>query len=298
MIEDKPMVLSRFSKHILMLLLLICLPMSCATSKTMTVGATASLLEDVAKSAYRQSDLKLIREGMPAYLMLIDGMVEAVPDNERLLISAAQAYASFASAFVQEEDKEYARLLYAKAKNYALDALRQIGLKNPVAGEFDNFEKTLHTFDKKDVPYIFWAASCWGSWISLNQRSMEAMAELPRVELMIKRVLELEEGFYYGGAHIFMGILEASRPKIAGGDLKTAQSHFLKAIALGKGKFLMSRVYYADYYARKAFDRKLFIATLQEVLDTPVDIEPDLTLLNTVAHIRAQKMLNDVDEYF
>jgi hypothetical protein len=292
------MIIGRFFKYNLTLLLLFCLPMSCATSKTMTVGATASLLDDVAQSAYRQSDLRLIREGMPAYLMLIGGMVEAVPDNERLLITAAQAYASFASAFVQEEDQEYARALYAKARNYALSALQQIGFKNPVVSEFDSFEKTLHALGKKDVPYIFWAASCWGNWISLNQRSMEALAELPRVELMMKRVLALEEGFYYGGAHIFMGVLEASRPKIAGGDLNKAQNHFLKAIELGKGKFLMSRVYYADYYARKAFDRKLFISTLQEVLDTPADIEPDLTLLNTVAHTNAQKLLNNVDEYF
>jgi TRAP transporter T-component len=292
------MTAGRFFKHNLILLLLICLPISCATSKTMTVGATASLLEDVAQSAYRQSDLKLIREGMPAYLMLIGGLVQAVPDNEKLLITAAQAYASFASAFVQEEDREYARELYAKAKNYALRALRRIGFKDPVGSEFDSFEKTLQSLGKKDVPYIFWAASCWGNWISFNQGSMEALAELPRVELMMKRVLELEEGFYYGGAHIFMGVLEASRPKIAGGDLNKAQNHFLKAIELGKGKFLMSGVYYADYYARKAFDKKLFIATLQEVLDTPVDTEPDLTLLNTVAHLKAQKLLNNVDEYF
>jgi hypothetical protein len=288
----------RFFKHNLMLLLLICLPISCATSKTMTVGATASLLEDVAKSAYRQSDLRLIREGMPAYLMLIDGMVEALPDNEQLLINAAQAYASFASAFILEEDQDYARVLYAKAKDYALSALRQIGFNDPAASEFDSFEKKLHTLGKKDVAYIFWAASCWGSWISFNQRSMEALAELPRVELMMKRVLELEEGFYYGGAHIFMGVLEASRPKMAGGDLNKARSHFLKAIELGRGKFLMSRVYYAEYYARKAFDRKLYVSTLQQVLDTPADIEPDLTLLNTVAHIRARKMLKEVDEYF
>lgn len=292
------MTAGRFFKHNLMLLLLICLPISCATSKTMTVGATASLLEDVAKSANHQSDLKLIREGMPAYLMLIGGMVEAVPNNERLLITAAQAYASFASAFVQEKDQAYARELYTKAKNYALSALRQIGFENPVGSEFDSFAKTLQTMDKKDVPYIFWAASCWGSWISVSQSSMEALAELPRVELMMKRVLDLEEGFYYGGAHIFMGVLEASRPKIAGGDLNKAQNHFLKAIELGKGKFLMSRVYYAEYYARKAFDKKLFISTLQEVLDTPVNIEPDLTLLNTVAHLKAQKLLNNVDEYF
>jgi tetratricopeptide (TPR) repeat protein len=292
------MIRGRFFTHKLLLPLLICLPMSCATSKTLTVGATASLLEDVAKSAYRQSDLRLIREGMPAYLMLISGMVEAVPDNENLLINAAQAYASFASAFVQEKDQEYARVLYAKAKDYALKALRQIGFNNPVASEFDNFEKTLQTLGKKDVPYIFWAASCWGNWISLNQRSMEAMAELPRVEAMMKRVLELEEGFYYGGAHIFMGILEASRPKIAGGDLNKARNHFLKAIELGRGAFLMAYVYYADYYAKKTFDKALYVSTLETVLNTPADSMPDLTLLNTVAQARAKTMLNEANDYF
>ncbi len=51
---------------------------------------------------------------------------------------------------------------------------------------------------------------------------------------MMKRVLELDETFYYGGAHLFMGIWFASRPKGFGGDLKKAQQHFLKAIELGR----------------------------------------------------------------
>ena len=284
--------------HNLMLLFLTCLFMSCAASKTLTVGATASLLEDVAKSAYRQSDLKLIREGMPAYLMLIGGMVEAVPDNEALLINAAQAYASFASAFVQDEDPSYGRILYAKAKDYALSALQQIGFADPATSEFDGFSETLHSLGKKDVPYIFWAASCWGSWISVNRNSMEAMAELPRVELMMKRVLKLEEGYYYGGAHIFMGVMEASRPKIAGGDLNKAQDHFLKAIDLGRGEFLMAYVYYAEYYAKKTFDKALYVSTLETALKTPAGIIPDLTLLNTVAQTRARAMLKDANDYF
>ena len=280
------------------LLILICLPIACATSKTMTVGATASLLEDIAKSAYRQSDLRLIREGMPSYLMLIDGMVEAVPDNERLLISAAQSYASFASAFIQDEDKDYARVLYARAKDYALRALVQIGLKNPVSKPFDAFEADLNTLGKKNVPYFFWAASCWGNWISLSQGSIEALAELPRVELLMKKVLELDEGFYYGGVHIFMGILNGSKPKMAGGNLDLARKHFLKAIELGRGEFLMTYIYYADYYAKKSFDKELYVSTLETAVKTPADIAPDLTLLNTVAHIKAREMLNEADEYF
>ena len=288
----------QFCKRISVLFLFIALLTACATSKTMTVAATASLLEDVAKASYKQSDLSLIRRGMPAYLMLIDGMVEALPDNKRLLISAAQLYASYASAFIQDEDKAYATALYARAKSYALGALDQNGFKNPASRPFDDFEIGLHDLTKEDVPYIFWAASCWGSWISLNQGSMEAMAELPRVEMMMKRVLELDEAFYYGGAHIFMGVLDASKPRVAGGDLDRARDHFLKAIELGDGRFLMARIYYAGYYAKKAFDRELFTSILQKVLETPANISPELTLLNTVAHTKATEMLDQADEYF
>ncbi len=297
-VEGKQMPRMQFCKRISLLFLLIALLTACATNKTMTVAATASLLEDVAKASSKQSDLMLIRQGMPSYLMLIDGMVEALPDNKRLLISAAQLYASYASAFIQDTDKEYAATLYARAKDYALRALEQNGFKNPATRPFDDFESRLYDLGKKDVPYIFWAASCWGSWISLNQGSIEAMAELPRVELLMKRVLELDEAFYYGGAHIFMGVLDASKPRVAGGDLNRARDHFLKAIELGDGKFLMARIYYADYYAKKALDRELFISILEKVRKIPADIPPELTLLNTVAHTKAKEMLNQVDEYF
>ena len=124
------------------------------------------------------------------------------------------------------------------------------------------------------------------------------MAELPRVVAMMKRVLVLDEAFYYGGAHIFMGILEASKPRMAGGDLNLARDHFLKAIDLGDGKFLMTQVYYANYYAKKAFDRELYLSTLEGVLNTPADIVPELTLLNSVAHTKAQKMIAEADDYF
>ena len=68
----------QFYKRFLPVFVLTGLLTACATGKTMTVAATASLLEDVAKASYRQSDLSLVRQGMPSYLMLIDGMVEAL----------------------------------------------------------------------------------------------------------------------------------------------------------------------------------------------------------------------------
>ena len=291
----------RFSRNwngIFAIIFILTIPTACIPNKQMTVGSAATLLEDVANSSYKQSDLRVIREGMPAYLMLMDGMVEAMPENERLLITAAQAYSSFASAFIEAEDKDYARALYSRAKKYALRSLEKRGLKNPVSKPFDEFETGLIELRKDDVPYMFWTAASWGSWIRLNMSSMAALAELPRVEALMKRVLVLDEQFYYGGPHLFMGIWFASRPKIAGGDLSKAQHHFSKALALSQDKFLMTQIYYADQYAKKTFDKELFVSTLNNVLNTPADQIPELTLLNTVAHKKAKKLLAEAEEYF
>jgi hypothetical protein len=252
----------------------------------LTVGATATLLEEVARASSQQSDLRILREGMPAYLMLIDGMIQAWPDNEQLLMAGAQSYSSFASLFVEDHDKEYANLLYKRGKHYALRSLEMRGFREPLDRSFDDFKEGLNGLGKKDVPFLFWAGTCWVNWIRLNLDSMEALSELPRVESLMKRVLELDEGFYYGGPHLFMGIWFASRPKIAGGDLKKARDHFLKALDLGQGKFLMAYVYYAKYYARSMMDKELFTSTLQKVLETPADTSPDLILINTVAKKR------------
>jgi hypothetical protein len=255
-------------------------------------------LEDVAIASSKQSDLKTIQEGTPAYLMLMDGMIEAWPDNERILIAAARGYASYVSLLGEDQDKEYAKLLLGKGKRYALRSLELRGLKDPLQRPPDQFREDLKVLGKKDVPYLFWSATCWANWIHLNLDSIEALAELPRVEWIMQRVLDLDEGFYYGGPHLFMGVLLASKPGIAGGDLQKAKAHFLRAFDLGQGKFLMAYIYYADAYARKVLDKALFTSTLQFVLGAPVDRTPELTLLNTVAKKKAQELLGRAGEYF
>ena len=288
----------RFHTRIIRLCLLAVLATHCATDKKLTVGATAQLLEDIAKSANKQTDTRVIREGMPSYLLLIDGMVEAWPDNDLLLINAARLYATFAGAFIENQDKEYALILYGRARHYALRSLEQRGLKSPAARPYEEFEAGVNDLEKQDVPYMFWAAACWGNWIRLNLESLDAMAELPRVEVLMKRVLALDEAYHYGGPHLFMGLWYGSRPQMVGGDLKLARQHFLKAIELGQGKFLMAYILYAEFYAKKVFDKALYVSILNNALETPADIIPELTLLNTVAHESATQLMQEADEYF
>jgi len=280
------------------LIVLLACATSCSVNKKMATISAASLMEDVAKAANKQSDLRVVREGMPAYLLLMDGMVEGWPDNDRLLLAAARTYSSFASAVVAEDDPIFRDVLLSRSKTYALRALEQRGLERPLTSPFDAFETAVKRTTRDDLPYLFWAGSCWAAWIGIHRNSIEAIAELPRVEVLMRRALVLDEGYFYGGPHLFMGIWYASRPPVTGGSLELARAHFAKAMEFSQGKFLMTYVYYADVYARKTLDRELFTSTLEKTLATPADIVPELTLLNTVARQKAAKLLAQADEIF
>ncbi|MGE5253955.1 MAG: TRAP transporter TatT component family protein, partial [Planctomycetaceae bacterium] len=66
----------------------------CISSQQIMTEKAPALFRDVALSAGRQSDIVLVRQGIPSYLMLIDGMLRRYPENPDLLLAGAQAYAS------------------------------------------------------------------------------------------------------------------------------------------------------------------------------------------------------------
>jgi len=170
--------------------------------------------------------------------------------------------------------------------------------KGALGKPLEVFQERLKQTDKKQVPTLFWVGNIWAGWIASSNEGAAAMADLPWVEALMERVLELDPGFYYGGPHLFKAILLSARPEQFGGNLKKAQEHFQKARDYGQGKFLMIDVYYAEYYARQTLNRDLFVSTLKRVLEASARVEPDLTLANTLAQRKAKKLLDRVDEFF
>ena len=280
----------------LLLIFALTLP-GCFSPQKMVSEKASSLFQEVAISAGRQSDVALVRSGTPAYLMLIDGMIRSYPENPDLLLAGAKAYASYASV-LEENEQERAVYLYERGKEYAVKSLSLNPLFKEAMGKpLDVFQRSLEQARKADVPTLFWVGSVWGSWIASSEGA-EAMADLPWVEALIGRVLELDPSYYYGSAHLFEAILLSARPEQFGGNLQKANEHFKKAMAYGEGKFLMTDVYYAQYYAKQTLNRDLFVSTLKRVLETPAGIEPDLTLANTLAQQKARRLLDQVNEFF
>jgi hypothetical protein len=275
------------------------LSLSGCFSKGQLISDSASgLFKEIASSANRQSDVALVRQALPSYLLLIDGLIQSYPDNQNLLLAGAQAYVSFAS-LLDEQETNRAALLIQKGKGYALKALELDPLfKGTLEGPVDAFRDRLAKADTSKVSLLFNVGSIWGTWIAQGPDSVEGMADLPKVEAIIDRLLQLGPDYYYGGPHLFKAILLSARPVQFGGNLDKANEHFQQALKDSQGKFLMTSVYYAQYYAKQRLDRELFTKTLNGVLNNPADTDPDLTLMKTLAQEKARKLLSQADEFF
>ncbi|MBU4119652.1 MAG: TRAP transporter TatT component family protein [Proteobacteria bacterium] len=253
----------------------------------------------VVKNLNRQADIELVCDGAPSYLLMLDSLLISDPDNVRLLIHGTQAYTAYASLMPECGRPERAVVLGERAREYGL---RLLGTSKGLAGAsripLAEFSETLRSAGSGDVEKLFWGGYGWATWIGFSKGAPAAVADLPKVEQLMLRVLALDEGFYHGGAHLFLGIYYGSRPEMLGGKPEVSRDHFERALALGDRRFLPALVAYAEYYARQTFDRELYVRLLEEALAFDLARAPDLTLPNVLAKRRAQKMLTQVDDFF
>ena len=113
----------------------------------------------------------------------------------------------------------------------------------------------------------------------------------------MQRVVELDETYEHGQAHMYLGVLNSILPEALGGKPEKAKVHFEQAIKLSNGKNLMAQTLYAERYARLIFDQQLHDRLLTEVLAADPEVH-GLTLQNTVAQREARRLLDDSSDYF
>lgn len=260
-------------------------------------NVTSGLADDVSTALLNQPDPLLVRDGAPAYLILIDGLIAGSPDNEELLLAGARLYSSYASAFVDDPIRGSA--LNAKARDYGERALclKDEALCASIVGPFDVFEKQLQLAGNDDLPALYGFGTAWAGWIQANSGDWSAVADLPKVQALMERIILLDDGYDQGGAHLYLAVLYTLRPAQMGGLPEIGRAHFEKAIELSNGRNLMAKVYFAQNYARLIFDRELHDRLLLEVVEAE-PVAPGYTLSNTLAQERAQDLLVDADEYF
>lgn len=242
-------------------------------------------------------DPEIVKAGSASYLLLLDALVRQEPDSPAFRQAAAALNSAYAGAFVK--DPARAAALSDKALNYALEAMCLEHDTLCKLHEMPVPELTQHLaeLDKDDVALIYTTGAAWAGWIQAHSDDFNAVADLPRVEALMQRVVALDETWQGGAAHLYLGVIATAIPPALGGRPETGKAHFEKAIALSEGHNLMAKVYYAKNYARGVYDRELHDRLLHEVQEQDAHW-PGWTLSNLLAKQEALDLLKSADEFF
>ncbi len=256
-----------------------------------------NLSDSLSDAILNQNDIEIVREGLPAYLLMTDGLIEQQPENTDQLVSGAKLYAFYASALV--EDPVRSGKLSEKARAYAERALC---LERPSLCHIDQlphdaFAPALQNADRAVLNELYTYGLAWAAWLQAYSRDWNAIADRPKIESLFERVLELDESFDSGRAHYYLGLLRSQLSPALGGNPETARSHFERAIELSRGNDLAVKVALARNYARMLYDREMHDRLLREVLQADPNV-PGLFLSNTIAQQEAQQLFDESDSYF
>ncbi len=278
----------------LWILLVVSVLPGCAS---MVSSATSQMADNISLAISNQDDPATVRDGAPAYLIMIDGLIEGDPQNRNLLLAGARLYGSYTAAFIEDEPR--AQRLASKSLSYARRALciEDIEVCDAIDSKLDQFEASLAGTGKSELKELYSFAAAWASWIQVNATDWNAVADLSKVTALFERCLVIDEGYDGGGAHVYLGVIKSLLPAALGGKPELARAHFERAIEISAGHNLMISVLMAKNYARNVFDQELHDALLTSVEAAPADY-PGYTLINTLAKLEAEQLLAESEDFF
>ncbi|HEX3748490.1 MAG TPA: TRAP transporter TatT component family protein [Bryobacteraceae bacterium] len=280
--------------------------------KKMAVNKVGDMLSASGSTFESDEDPDLVAAAIPFGLKLYEGLLAESPKHTGLLLAAASGFTEYSYAFVDlpgEEEREdsvdkanamqeRARKLYVRAHGYAM---RGLEVKYPGFGAaLDNDAAVaLKRVRKRDVPFLYWSAASLGLAVSTSKGSPEMIGQLPLVETVVNRIVELDETYDNGAVPEFLITLEGAKSGVKLEDMEAAmRKHFDRAMEISKGKRAGTYVSFAENADEPAQNAAEFKSMLDKALAIDVDADPTTRLANVVAQRRARWLLAHQSELF
>jgi predicted anti-sigma-YlaC factor YlaD len=256
-------------------------------------------------------DPELVKAAVPFSLKLMESLLAETPKHRELLYAATSGFTQYTFAFVQQESdeledadlakamamRERARRLYLRALNYGLRGLEvdHPGLRANLRA---NPRKAVHELRKSDVPLLYYSAAAWASAITLSKDDPDRIAEMPQMEALIDRALELDEAYHEGAIHSFLIAYEMVRQGASGDPVARSHRHFERAMELSHGQQVNPLVAYAEAVCVQKQDLKQFDELIKQALAINPDAFPEYRLENLIMQRRARWLMAKRDELF
>jgi predicted anti-sigma-YlaC factor YlaD len=279
--------------------------------KRMAVNAAGNALAGGGTVFAADDDPELIRAAAPFSLKLMESLLAESPNHRKLLEATASGFTQYAYAFVQQEADEMEEIDFEAARSMRLRATRlylrarDYGLRG-LETHYPGFEQALrrdpHTAVRRtrtrDVELVYWTGIAWAAAISAGKDDVYLIAELPQVEALMERALELREDFDQGAIHTFFIQYEMSRSKPLEQRTSQARRHFQRAVELSGGLDAGPYVSLAEGMAVDLQDAGEFNLLLRQALAIDPKIKPELRLSNLILQRRARWLLSRSEDLF
>jgi predicted anti-sigma-YlaC factor YlaD len=281
-----------------------------------TTGAriAASAFTGAGPTFAQDDDPELVRDAVPFALKTMESLLATIPDDVGLMRTLAADFTQYTYAFVQQDadaaelagrsaeakaGRERARKLFLRAREYGLRGLDELypGISSRLRSAQD-LGPALDRVKKKDVDLLYWTAAAWALAITDGKSDMQLVSELPAPVAMMRRGLDLDEGFGQGAFHEFLLTYEGGRSVADGGGPVVARQHLERALALSGGNKLGPQLSWAETVLVQQQDRAAFEAELGRILAFDVDGAPEYRLANIIAQRRARVLLAHLDDLF
>jgi len=258
----------------------------------------------------RDDDPELVRDAVPVALKAMESLLASSPDHKGLLTALCKGFTRYAAAFVRQDAEEArdpgvrragmdrARRLLLRAREYGVRGL-SIGREGFAAAMSGDPAGAAARVGVEDVPLLYWTAAAWSLAVTSSSDDPSLLADLPRIEALMRRALALDEGYDDGAVHEFFVAFEGGRPEAMGGSVGRARHHMERAMTLSAGRKVSPLVTFAETVSVRTQDRKGFLDLLDRALAFDArSAAPGHRMGNLVSQRRAHWLKGRVDELF
>lgn len=258
---------------------------------------TSRFANNIGDAILSQTDPEVAAASIPTFMVMMDSLVLDAPENPEILTASANLNGAYASLFASsdEQAKQLTEKSLQQARTAICTEIKAICTKDNL--NIDQFQEILAGIDKSNIELLYTLGTTWAGWIQSHKDDWSGLAQVPKVEAVMKRVVELDENFEWGRGHLYLAIINSQLPPALGGKPEIGRLHFEKAIEISKGQDLIAKVEFARHYARLVFDQELHDQLLKDVISAKPTVVK-LNLSNAVAKLQAKQLLSTSVEYF
>jgi len=279
-----------FKVQIAVIILLI---ISSCSFNDLSVRLTSMFIEQRVASLSRETDLSKARFLLSENIEQLALMIKHDRNNTHLHIYAAQAYYSYAFAFLEDVSNTKALELYFKSYQHATEALALYGVSNAIlVGRSSDLRQKIHSLPRSSVDALYWTALSWAKLIEMRQPDMLLFSQLPKTVMLMQQVLKRDSSYNLGGAYLFFAVYYGGRSRFLGGDDVLSVEFFEFARSLNKNRLLLVDYLQAKYLNGRVNGEKAKNRRLMRIIQAPEGLYPEQALMNAIARHKAIQLLS------